>query len=470
MLKALLLACALLLPSLVSGAQTITSNKTTRTRRTRTTRPAATTTKTTTKKTAPAKTAKKTARASAPIAVPRLPPLPATNITPATQNTTDVDTARTSSNTNSARPSSNTVAPSPTQTSDTRPVVAPAAQTPAPTPTPKPDAPPADAIEDDEDVVRVTSNLVVVPVAVVDAQGSPVQGLKREDFRLEEDGRAQEIAQIGDPDQVPLDIAILLDVSSSVSERFHFEQQSAARFLKEVLKPTDRAAVFAINERGQLVQALASAESASAKLLTIPAATGPTPTAFYDSVVGAARYLAQNAPGRNRRVIVAISDGEDNFSEQIRSSSIAEYEATAKASSEAEKERVRASRRKSQQTLHGKALAEVQRELQRADVVFYSINPTGPSFRLNDISTRAQNGMQQLAETTGGSPFVPEKLEELNAIFRQIAAELRSQYLLQYYPNNEAPPGKYLSIKVRTPARPELRVRARQGYYVPKPK
>lgn len=443
MLKTLLLALALLLPpSLAPVAQSTNSNTTTtkRTRRQRATRPATTTTKTTTKK---------TASASTPIAVPRLPPLPAT---------------RTATDVNTARPSSNNAAPS--QTSDARPVT----QTPAPAPTPKPEAPPADAIEDDEDVVRVTSNLVVVPVAVVDAQGSPVQGLKREDFRLEEDGRAQEIAQIGDPDQVPLDIAILLDVSSSVSERFQFEQQSAARFLKEVLKPIDRAAVFAINERGQLVQALASAESASAKLLTIPAASGPTPTAFYDSVVGAARYLAQNAPARNRRVIVAISDGEDNFSEQIRSSSIAEYEATAKAGSEAEKERVRAARRKSQQTLHGKALAEVQRELQRADVVFYSINPTGPSFRLNDISTRAQNNMQQLAETTGGSPFVPEKLEDLNAIFRQIAAELRSQYLLQYYPNNDAPAGKYLSIKVRTPTRPELRVRARQGYYAPKPK
>jgi Ca-activated chloride channel family protein len=78
--------------------------------------------------------------------------------------------------------------------------------------------------------------------------------------------------------------------------------------------------------------------------------------------------------------------------------------------------------------------------------------------------------MRQVAETTGGSSFVPEKLENLDAVFRQIAAELRGQYLLQYYPSNEAPPGKYLSIKVGAPARPELRVRARQGYYVPKPK
>jgi VWFA-related protein len=78
--------------------------------------------------------------------------------------------------------------------------------------------------------------------------------------------------------------------------------------------------------------------------------------------------------------------------------------------------------------------------------------------------------MSQLAEATGGTAFVPEALEELGDVFRQIAAELRSQYLLQYYSNSQAPPGKYLGIKVRVPARADLRVRARQGYYVPQPK
>jgi VWFA-related protein len=307
---------------------------------------------------------------------------------------------------------------------------------------------------------------VVVPVSVTDAKGEPVAGLKLEDFRLEEEGRRQELAQVGDADQVPLDIAILFDVSSSVSERYKFQQQAAARFLKDVLKPSDRAAIFSITDKARLEQGLASAESAATKLVSVPAASGPTPTAFYDSVVAASKYLAQNAPGRHRRVILVISDGEDNFSEQIRESSIAEYEATAKADTEAEKQRVRASRRRSQQSLHSKALAEVQREVQRADAVFYSINPTGPSFRLNEISTRAQQNMQQLAETTGGSSFVPDKLEDLESIFRRIAAELRAQYLLQHLSNSDAPPGKFLRIKVQTPTRSELRVRARQGYYV----
>ncbi|MGH9903638.1 MAG: VWA domain-containing protein, partial [Pyrinomonadaceae bacterium] len=252
-------------------------------------------------------------------------------------------------------------------------------QTPAATPTPaqppssapRPAQSPSEETIEDDEVIRVTSNLVVVPVSATDAKGEPVRDLKVPDFRLEEEGRVQEIAQIGDPDQVPLDIAILLDVSSSVAERFEFEQQAAARFLKEVLKPIDRAAVYAIRERGQLEQALASAESATAKLTSIPAAKGPTPTAFYDSVVGAAKYLAQNTPSRNRRVIVVISDGEDNFSDRIRESAVSEYVAASKAATEEEKQAVRKVRRRQQDDLHRKALADVQREVQRADAVFY---------------------------------------------------------------------------------------------------
>ena len=302
----------------------------------------------------------------------------------------------------------------------------------------------------------MTSNLVVVPVSVTNPQGEPVPGLTPADFRLDEEGRAQEIAQVSDADQVPLDIALLFDVSSSVSERFEFEQQSAARFLKQVLKPIDRAAIFTIEQKPLMVQALAPAEVAAAKLLTIPPAKVSTGTAFYDAVVSASKYLATNAPGRHRRVIVVISDGEDNFSDRIRAAVFAE------ARGEVDK----TTARKQQETLHRKAVAEVLREAQRADAVFYSINPSGQALRLNRISQRAQDGMHQLADSTGGAAFVPEELKDLDAVFRRIAAELRAQYLLQYLSNSGAAPGKYLSIKVRVPARTELRIRARQGYYV----
>ncbi len=353
-----------------------------------------------------------------------------------------------------------------TQRSTVAPTASPEDVPPVmPTPKPKPSPTPAGVDDNDVEVVRVTSNLVMVPVSVVDAGGQPVLGLKQSDFTIEEEGHAQEIAQIGDPDQVPLDIAVLFDASSSVRARHKFQQEAAAGFIKQLLKPIDHAAIFSIKEQPVLEQQLASADVAAAKLLKIQAAMGPTPTAFYDTIIRAAHYLAENSASNHRRVILTISDGEDNFSEQIRDSSIAEAEALGRAQNETDRQRVRASRRKSQEELHRRALVEVQREVERADAVFYSINPSGPSYRLNEISTRAENGMEKLADTTGGSAFVLENLEDLPAAFRQIAGELRSQYLLQYYSGDESSNGRYLHIKVGVPTHPNLRVRARQGYY-----
>lgn len=341
----------------------------------------------------------------------------------------------------------------------------PPIQTPTPKPTPTPDEP-----EDESEVVRVTSNLVVVPVAVTDASGNAVQGLKKEDFRLEEEGRGQEIAQVGTADEVPLDIAVLFDISSSVTAKnfFTLQQEAAARFLRQVLKPSDRAAVITISDKPKLVQPLASAETATSSMLKIPAATSSTPTAFYDSISFAAKYLEENAPGNHRRVILAITDGDDNFSNAVREQTVAEYEAQRKAQESENGGRPlgeRAAARRDLQARHQRAIAGVQRAVQGADAVFYSVNPGGPSVRLNEISTRAQNGMQTVADATGGSAYVPSRMEELDPIFRQIAAELRAQYLLQYLSNTGAAAGKFLRIKVDTPARPELRIRARQGYY-----
>jgi VWFA-related protein len=259
------------------------------------------------------------------------------------------------------------------------------AQTPRPTPAPQ--ATPAtdeDAIDEDE-VVRVTSNLVVVPVSVTDAGGNAVQGLKVTDFKLEEEGRAQELSAVGAAEEVPLDIALIFDVSSSVHAKgFHeFQQETASRFLREVLKPTDRAAVFTIAEKPKLEQPLASASVATAKVATIPAAVTPTGTAYYDTVSAAAKYLLENAPGAHRRVILVVSDAEDNFSDRIRDSTLAEVERGGNL----------LTARQKQESLHKRALGEVLREVQRADAVFYSINPTGPGLRHNIISQRAQDGM-----------------------------------------------------------------------------
>lgn len=326
---------------------------------------------------------------------------------------------------------------------------------PKPTPTPKPPEPEV------LDVVRVSSNLVMVPVSVTDQQGQAVQGLRISDFRLDEEGRQQEIAEIGDPEQVPLAIALLFDVSSSVSQKSFFvsQQNAAATFLRLVMKPVDRAAIFTITDAPKLVQPLASAEASAAKMLTIPAATTPVPTAFYDTVSAAAKYLMESSPGNYRRVIVVLSDGDDNFSEQIRELSIAEARAVQSG------EQAVAVTRAGLQQRHQRAVTDVQRVVQQADVIFYSVNPGGPSVRLNQISLRAERGMEAIAEATGGTAFLPDSDLDLEKVFRRVAAELRGQYLLQYYANAEAPAGQFRKIQVTVPARNDLRVRARQGYY-----
>src|SRR6266566_5521673 len=269
---------------------------------------------------------------------------------------------------------------------------------PKPTPTPTP------LRDEDFDVVRVSSNLVMVPVSVVDAKGEAVHSLQVNDFRIEEEGRQQKIAEIGNPDQVPLDIAILFDVSSSVSQKgfFSFQQKAAASFLRQVLKPSDHAAVFTITDQATLVQPLAGAENAAAKLVTISAATSPVPTAFYDTVIAAAKYLTTNSPQRRRRVIVVISDGDDNFSSLVRDLTVAEVRASERG------EVTPAMARKNLEERHHQAVLEVQRAVQRADAAFYSINPGGLSIHLNQRSTRAQNAMESIAAATGGTAFVPD--------------------------------------------------------------
>jgi Ca-activated chloride channel family protein len=324
-----------------------------------------------------------------------------------------------------------------------------------PTPTPKP--PEQEVL----DVVKVTSNLVMVPVSVTDAQGNAIQGLTKPDFRLIEEGKDQEITDIGNPEQVPLAIALLFDVSSSVSSKGFFasQQTAAATFLKLVMKSADKAAIFTITDEPKLVQPLASAETSAAKMLTIPAATTPVPTAFYDTVIAAAKYLEASAPSNYRRVIVVLSDGDDNFSSQIRDLSLAQYRAQNNGQTSPGTILARA------QQAHRQAVGTVQQAVQKADAIFYSVNPGGPSVKLNQISMRAETSMEAIAETTGGTAFVPESDKDLERVFRQVAAELRGQYLLQYYGNSDAPAGQFRKIQVTVPARADAKVRARQGYY-----
>ena len=323
-------------------------------------------------------------------------------------------------------------------------------------PTPTPTPPEKEVI----DVIKTTSNLIMVPVSVTDREGQAIQGLTKTDFRLQEDGKQQEISDIADPEQVPLAIALLFDISSSVSQKgfFQFQQSAAAAFLKQVMKPNDRAAVFTIASQPAMVQPLSTAEVAAAKVVSIPPATSSVATAFYDTVSAAAAYL-ETAPSQYRRVIIVITDGDDNNSRRIVS--VSDREATASQNGQLRPAAALAAA----QGRHQAAVNDVKQAAQKADAIFYSVNPGGPSVRLNQIAMRAETGMEAIAEATGGTAFIPDGEKDLERVFRQVAAELRGQYLLQYYGDSNAPATQFRRIQVSVPARADVRVRARQGYY-----
>jgi Ca-activated chloride channel homolog len=298
---------------------------------------------------------------------------------------------------------------------------------------PQPQKPPAQKPPQDQDeAIRLTSRLVLVPVSASDSLGRPVRDLKTDDFVLEEQGRPQSISSLGEPGKVPTEIALLFDVSGSIHGKFQFEQQAAVRFIKEVLKPTDAITVFSIGTKPNLITArTANTDQSIAGVMSL-SPIREEPTAFFDTVVHAALYLNKNGEAGSRRVLIVISDGEENYS------------------------------------VHNK-LPDALRELQKNDCLFYSINPSGQALNLNQISIRGQAGMESMSTQTGGKAFVPDRIEDLEAVFRQIADELQAQYLLGYYSTDDRADGGFRSITVRTPKRPELRVRARQGYYAPGP-
>ncbi len=276
--------------------------------------------------------------------------------------------------------------------------------------------------------IRVSSTLVLVPVSVTDGNQKPVEDLSIRDFRVTEDGHPQTIANMQEPGQSPVELALLIDISGSVMPRFRFEQEAGSQFVRSVAGPQRFVSLFTVGPEARIVRRRTNDAAAAVSALM---ALSPTrdATAFYDALVSAARYLRENASPFSRRVQVVISDGEDNYSLD-----------------------------------HG--LDSALRELQQADCLFYSINPAAASVRMNVMSRRGQQALQFLAIQTGGSAYLPGSWSELPSIYRLIAADLQAQYLLGYYSSRaDAKREEFRKISVSIPGRQGLRVRARQGYY-----
>ena len=334
-------------------------------------------------------------------------------------------------------------------------------------------------VQDDDDVIKISSRLVMVPVSVTDASGLPVKGLKASDFMVFEENQVQEVSELLPAEQVPLEIAILIDVSASTGSMFEFQQAAAAKFLEEVMRPGDRAVVFTVGSRPILVQTRQTVELVGPVVKSIQATREQT--AFHDSVVEAARYLGANSPKNSRRIVLAITDGDDTSSAAVVRSIIeAESRLLRGGMNRDEIRSIRVQARDQAKTTEQN---RVLRELQNADAVFFSINPGGGSTGLPPSAAFGQSNLDRFAQETGGSAYVPKfqpvslrdpvlneynnraNLEMLSSIFRGLANELRAQYVVEYYSETEYKAGRFIPLRVIVKDREAVKVRARNGYF-----
>lgn len=269
-------------------------------------------------------------------------------------------------------------------------------------------------------------NLVRLLVSVRNSDGSLITNLERQDFRVLDDGIEQPISVFERNTSVPLSVALLIDTSGSTRADLHYEEESVLRFIPTLLEAgnsDDAFALFSFNWRVNLEcdfsRSIKRAEHA------LHALHGEGGTSLYDAI-----YLVSDTlSGREgRHVMVVVTDGGDTTSYK-------KYQ---------------------------DALAAAQ----KADVVLYPIVVipiAGDAGR----NTGGEHALATLAASTGGRIFYPEGFERLDAAFADILHELRTQYLLGYYPRGvRVQPRAFHSVKVEVPNAP-VRISSRSGYYQP---
>ncbi|MCI0658854.1 MAG: VWA domain-containing protein [Acidobacteria bacterium] len=262
---------------------------------------------------------------------------------------------------------------------------------------------------------QVSVNRVVLFATAQDSDRRFVLDLKKEDFRLEEDEKPQEILDFY-IEQRPVVLCLLLDSSGSMQGRMDKVHLAADKFV-ESLAAEDQALVIDFDEKVFLLQDF----TRDVKLLkeAIDSTVAEGGTALYDALFAAFRKLKDT---KGRKAIVILSDGEDTNSK-----------------------------------------FSYQRVLEAAktnEVLIYSI---GLGISVLDVG--AHSVLDKLAEETGGRSFFPGKAEELEGVYQQIAEELRSQYYLSYSPTNEDWNGKWRKIRLSAQRKKDVEVRTRKGYY-----
>jgi len=281
--------------------------------------------------------------------------------------------------------------------------------------------------------ISVDVNLVNVLCSVRDKNGGYVTDLPKDAFTIREDGKEQPITHFARQVDTPVTVALLLDVSGSVTSVLGEEKAAAKRFFAEVMRPGDRAMLVGFAQLIDVWQDLALSpdvlnqaldEKAGPFEITAAQVLETTPrggTLLYDAIDLVASQKLMRLPGR--KAIVLITDGLDNGSKVD--------------------------------------LDKASRAAQEADAVVYSI------YYQDEVGAAIRSGLgplSRLSETTGGRAFHVDQKTTLDQIFNAITEELRNQYALGYPPPGSPKPGAYHKLAVKL-ARPGLKVQARAGYY-----
>jgi len=256
--------------------------------------------------------------------------------------------------------------------------------------------------------VKVNVNLVSVLVSVLDDHNRPAPNLPVEAFQVLEEGVPQKIDVFESETQQPLDIALMIDASLSAHIEKLTEQNAAAHFIQQILRPEDRLSVFSFDEQVRQLPPYFSDKVAALQdaVHRIPDGAG---TSLYDAILLGSESL-QRRRGERRRVIVLVTDGGETTSRT-------DFDSSRKA-----------------------AL--------RAGILLYTIL-IRPVQNENGRNTAGEHAIQTITDTTGGAMFFPTSAQELPIIFDRINSELRTQYRLAYYPNPRGPANTYRTIEVK---------------------
>jgi Ca-activated chloride channel homolog len=268
--------------------------------------------------------------------------------------------------------------------------------------------------------IRVNVNLVNVLVSVLDEHNRPAPDLPRESFHLFEEGVEQKIDVFESETQLPLDLALMIDSSLSAHKEIAFEQEAAAHFISQVLRPGDRLAVFSVGESvTQLAGFSDNVATLQAAVHRMPSDAG---TSIYDAILLASHSLEHRGDDR-RRVIILVTDAGET-------TSTSDFDAARKAAV------------RSGSLLYTIVIRPVKNESGR--------------------NTAGEHALETITDTMGGAMFYPDTVGELDGIFDRINRELRTQYRLGYYPNPRGPANTYRQIEVKVPGK--YQVRHRKSY------